>query len=350
MFDMTKRLIVIMICICTAGQAWAQEPASDVQIGTLKKDFESLDQLREYYSDRMEKIRQAVEQQRLDALQAFLNKAPDTQKEQIYADMIQSAMLLEKYEMVLSLTETFARNFPDSDDLWSSRFARYDALISMGKIGQAYEEWKKATEEVSEVHLQPIFQSGMLIADAFILELDKESAKKVYDSLEEKLTSFAPEINGVLKEYRGGLSWVGKKPPALEGRDMKGNPVKLEDYKGKVVFIDFWATWCPPCMAALPELEELYAQYHEQGFEVVGISLDQEVKALKDFLDKRELPWRTIYDGYFTGPNTSSYNVQSIPSVFVINKDGLIVRKGKPFVGYEPMIRHLLKQKTTGAQ
>src|SRR5882724_7500054 len=95
---------------------------------------------------------------------------------------------------------------------------------------------------------------------------------------------------------------VGGKAPAFEAKSTDGKTIKFpEDYKGKVVLLDFWATWCGPCRSEMPNVVSAYNQYHAKGFEVVGISLDKENSwgAVTKSTTEHSMPWPQIYDGKF---------------------------------------------------
>jgi thiol-disulfide isomerase/thioredoxin len=102
----------------------------------------------------------------------------------------------------------------------------------------------------------------------------------------------------------------------------------LQDLKGKVVVIDFWATWCGPCVGEMPKNKEIYAQYKDKGVEFIGVSLDQSeadggLKALKDFVAQNGITWPQYYQGnYWQSDFSSSWGIQSIPTVFVVDADG----------------------------
>lgn len=126
--------------------------------------------------------------------------------------------------------------------------------------------------------------------------------------------------------------------------DLNNNLIQLSDFKGKVIILDFWATWCPPCTAELPHFKALYAEYYDQGLEIVGVALDKGGAAvLKPFVQKNEIPYPILI-----GNNkvTAAYGgIRGIPTTFVIDRQGRIIKK---LVGYhekevfESLIKTLL--------
>jgi peroxiredoxin len=122
------------------------------------------------------------------------------------------------------------------------------------------------------------------------------------------------------------LPIVGNRPPALDVPDIDGATVSLADYAGKVLLIDFWATWCGPCLAELPNVKSTYAQYHSQGFEIVGVSLDSSVATLRTFLAANSIAWRQICDtASWNGTLPTRYDVDGIPATVLVGRDGIIV-------------------------
>ncbi len=117
----------------------------------------------------------------------------------------------------------------------------------------------------------------------------------------------------------------GAKPFAIAAKDLAGRPLSLSQYKGKVVLMDFWATWCGPCVGEMPNVIAAYKKYHAQGFDVVGVSLDQDKSALTGFIASNKMPWRQVFDGKGWGsavPN--QYGVRAIPFGLLIGRDGKI--------------------------
>lgn len=122
---------------------------------------------------------------------------------------------------------------------------------------------------------------------------------------------------------------VGASPFSLAGATLNGQKLSLEALKGKIVLLDFWATWCGPCLAELPNLKADYAKYHARGLEIVGISLDAEQSDLRAFVRKRAVPWPQIFDGgIYTGANANAYGLTALPLTILVGRNGKIAAVG----------------------
>lgn len=124
---------------------------------------------------------------------------------------------------------------------------------------------------------------------------------------------------------------VGQKFTDFEMQTPEGKTVKLSDYvgKGKVVLVDFWASWCGPCRREMPNLVEVYAKYKGKNFEIVGVSLDQNGEAWKDAIKKLNMTWPQMSDlKYWSSEGAQAYAVSSIPHTVLIDGDGIIIARG----------------------
>lgn len=161
----------------------------------------------------------------------------------------------------------------------------------------------------------------ILLSLAGNLEADeaKAVAQEVLDANpSEKVRDAA---TGMLKQYDA----LGK-PLNIEFTALDGREIDLTAMEGKVVLVDFWATWCGPCVAELPKVKQVYDDLHGKGFEIVGISFDRDQSKLEEFLEKEGMSWPQYYDG-LTWDNKlgREYGIQSIPTMWLLNKEGHLV-------------------------
>lgn len=123
------------------------------------------------------------------------------------------------------------------------------------------------------------------------------------------------------------LAFKGKVLPDFSSVvDLNGEPISLTDYRGKVVLLDFWAVWCVPCVAEMPNIRAVYKKYHSKGFEVIGVSFDRDETVLREFIKENQLPWRQIFAGEKqSSPVAQKYRIRGIPAQFLISRDGKVI-------------------------
>ena len=140
----------------------------------------------------------------------------------------------------------------------------------------------------------------------------------------ESIQQMAESFQGTLRR----LSLPGN-PMEITGTLLNGKPFDQSTLAGKVVLVDFWATWCGPCIAEIPNVLEAYEKYSSQGFEVVGVSLDQDRDALEKFVNDRNIPWPILFEtsegSDWQHPLATYYGISGIPTVILIGKDGNVV-------------------------
>jgi thiol-disulfide isomerase/thioredoxin len=112
--------------------------------------------------------------------------------------------------------------------------------------------------------------------------------------------------------------------PAFATNLIDGKRITLDDLQGKVVLIDFWATWCPPCREAVPHMRELAKKFQGQPLVLLSVSLDEDEQKWREFVGKNEMTWLQCRDGRFDGPVARMFDVKAIPHTFTIDADGVL--------------------------
>ena len=140
----------------------------------------------------------------------------------------------------------------------------------------------------------------------------------------------------------------GKSVPDFSATDLDGNPISLQDYRGKVVLLDFWAVWCGFCINEMPNLKRVYDTYKDQGFDIIGVSLDDEVSELQDYIKENDIQWRQIYSGerWKDDPLAQQYNITGVPSQWLIDGDGKLITHKARGEKLEQLVVEALKNKS----
>lgn len=141
-------------------------------------------------------------------------------------------------------------------------------------------------------------------------------------------TTIAKEVASQLEGFKAIKNLaVGKPAPDVENLTLEGKKVKLSDYKGKVVLLDIWATWCPPCRAMIPHERDMVKKLQDKPFMLVSVSADDEKETLTKFLEKEPMPWTHWWDSGTDNPVLKKYRVRAFPTLYLIDHTGVIRQK-----------------------
>ena len=137
---------------------------------------------------------------------------------------------------------------------------------------------------------------------------------------------------------------IGQQAYEITLPDVKGVIQKLSDQKGKIVLVDFWASWCGPCRKANPGLGVLYSKYKDKGFEIFGVSIDEEKSAWKKAIANDRIRWKqVIAPGGWEAPIALEWKIEQIPSSFLLNAEGKVIARDPSKEEIENHLKSILK-------
>lgn len=170
------------------------------------------------------------------------------------------------------------------------------------------------------------------------LDEEIEAASKATDIRSEDKT----EVAKLVKTMKA-MADLKSKPLDIKFTAVDGREVDLAKMRGKVVLIDFWATWCGPCVAELPNVLKAYKELHPKGFEIVGISLDSDKGKLEKFVADKGMEWPQFFDGKgWKNEIAVTYDIHSIPAMWLVDQKGMVVDTSAR-AGLEEKVAKLLK-------
>ena len=138
---------------------------------------------------------------------------------------------------------------------------------------------------------------------------------------------------------------VGKKAIDFNVKDLDGNDLSLEQYRGKVILLDFWAVWCGPCIAEMPNVKQVYEKYKDANFQIIGISLDENRNTLVGYLEKEGITWPQFFDGKgWRNQVAAMYGISAIPHTYLIDGEGVIRKANVRGRALEPAVAELVRE------
>jgi thiol-disulfide isomerase/thioredoxin len=306
--------------------------------------------------DRMRQIRGWLEQRR-SAADAFLKAHPnDPHRHAARLISIDSTLQLarfgEKDIAKIDGNELDAiANAADADDATKGEAAFFKLMVDSNGV------------DFNSPHTVPPFQQGLAtylekypkhertpyVASMLMQVLSQVETPSTEPLLKKLATNpneqIAQQAKATLQQRQFMLD-LKKKPLVLKFAAIDGTEVDVAKLRGKVVLLDFWASWCGPCMADAPKVVETYKKLRERGFEIIGISLDQDKEAMESALKKMDMTWPQHFDGKgWQNEIAQSFGIRSIPSTWLFDKKGKLREHGLRGPELEIRIENLLKEK-----
>ena len=242
-----------------------------------------------------------------------------------------SLAMLQEREPDLAAQSKELRNI--ADDKEAPLNIRADAGLVLLQIAsvdfdrirteESARELSAAIAKFLETHPDDARRPALKLTEAQALEnFDPATARTIY---EEVTKDDDPEIAQAAKSALE-LMELRDKPLELSFTAVDGQEFDLADLRGKVVLVDFWATWCPPCVEEAPQLVKTYEKFKDRGFEIVGISLDNDKGALEKFTKEYRMTWPQFFDGKgWDNELAQRFKIQSVPTMWLFGRDGKLV-------------------------
>lgn len=128
--------------------------------------------------------------------------------------------------------------------------------------------------------------------------------------------------------------------------DRSGKPVSLRQFRDQVILLDFWASWCGPCRMTMPQIQQWYDRFHNQGLTVIGVNIEGPTPRALNFLETGKFSFLILFDqGNWNSPTARLYGVSAIPQAFLIDRTGIVRYRGHPLRITDALLQDMLKEK-----
>lgn len=249
----------------------------------------------------------------------------DVPKESI---VLREELSLFRNSESLILSDTIIENTPyyKLRDTTSQKSYLFDKDSKLLKFKYEKTNYGASTTTYSDYN----FVDGYSFPSKIVVDVPASGFKKVYDYLSIDVNPTLDKDDFAVDDsYR--VIQKGNELPDFEVAlyDKQNQIISNEFLKGKVILIDFWATWCAPCIKEFPNLRQLHDVYNDKGFEIVGVSLDEDLTKLENFMERNNIPWITAYnDKGFKSKIAKDFQVASLPNTILVDRDGKILATG----------------------
>jgi thiol-disulfide isomerase/thioredoxin len=274
-------------------------------------------------------ILQTSDRALIASLSDYLAKnATAADREQAYMVIFERAIENDWYIENEATARQYLKEMPDGTVAPLARIVGTMSRARRGQFDSAVEDFRVLVMGLDQPD-QEEFAANFAdsLAGAALAAGETSRAKQVYEMLGKQFPA-SPTLAQKVGDELARIAVVGAPAPKIKARTLDGKPLTFEDFKGKYVLVDFWATWCVPNVVDLPKFQAIRDRWGAKGFEIVSVSLDENLQAVTDFVASKKLAWPQLHQGTCEADLISAFKVGSIPARFLIGPDGTVLRTG----------------------
>src|SRR6202166_2675778 len=329
------RISLVAICALTCGCVQAQE----------KNDGPTNEKAQKTYQ---EALRHLHDRENVQAFESF-KKADKQDGGHCVAcqkQVIKFGMELEDWKAAEFAAQEVVAEAQGDRGIALAHYQFATVLMTEGMVRKKDEYLARAHEEIGRaIAAFANFPDALFIDGQLLARLQQDEAAKVRFAQLVKMTATNDPNHGRALRYisRPELARA-KMSPAFSVTTMDGKQVSMDELQGKVVLLDFWATWCEPCREALPRIRKVAKKFEGRPLVILSVSLDSDEQKWKEFVGKNEMTWPQYRDGGFTGPIATMFGVKSIPHTYTIDVDGVLQEEHIGDSSVEGKLKKLLER------
>lgn len=263
----------------------------------------------------------------IEKSRAFIKANPKyRQVDEIYYYLGAILVQLQRTEEGIAVLEELIKDYPSANYVEPS-------LLTLGLAYDKISAHDKADVLYEKLAYHSRYSTGRYA----------ETARQL---LERDRTERIGELSGSSETspHQKPSQFINKPAPDFYVMDIMGEELSLQQYRGQVVLLDFWATWCQPCLAEMPNVKETYRKYKNRKFQIIGISLDNAREPLEAYIKGEGIAWRQYFDS--SGQISNLYGVRAIPSTFLIDGTGIVRKVNLRGPALETAVTDLVRENT----
>src|SRR5579884_90495 len=302
------------LLVCMLAPAVAQE----------KMDTPTDEKAKKTYKEALEYLKQRKVEAALESFKKA-DKQDGGHCRPCQQNIIKYAIELQEWKMAEAAAQEMADQ-AQGDEVAVARYQLGIIIMDQALAKHKDELFSRVHEEMTKaLTAHENFPNAVLMDGRALAYLKQDDAAKArFEQFVKMRPESDPDRQRALRYISQPELARARMAPAFAVTTLDGQRVSLDDFKGKVVLLDFWATWCAPCREALPHMQKIAKNFEGQPLVVLSVSLDDNEEKWKEFITKNGMTWMQYRDGGFEGPVARMFSVNAIPHTFTIDADGVL--------------------------